>query len=137
MGANIPFQFYEFMSDQGEHVGQGDYQIIPSSELLSKWEHAPRGEDLDTLKRVLGQEYPIGVVVDILISRLHRGKGYGKQILDETIRHMISEEGVQSVLLLVETHPEEPFDLVEWYTREGFKDIGITTGFQYPLMVLT
>jgi hypothetical protein len=117
-------------------VGEGDYEIIPSSELLSKWDHAPRGEDLDILKRVLGQEYPVGVVVDIRISRLHRGKGYGKQILDETIRHMISEEGVQSVLLIVETHPEEPFDLVEWYTREGFKDMGITTRYQYPLMVL-
>ena len=131
-----PMQFYDFINNQGEHVGQGDYEIIPNAEVLSKWSHAPLGEDFDNLKRIVGQDYPIGVVVDILISRLHRGKGYGKQILEETIRHMIEEEGVQSVLLIVEIEPEEPFDLVEWYTREGFEDLGFTTRYRYPLMIL-
>lgn len=74
--------------------------------------------------------------MDIKISRLHRGKGYGQQITRETIEHMIGSEGAKTILVIVEIHPEEPYDLLPWYEMQGFEDLHIKTKWGYPLMIL-
>lgn len=134
---SVPMQFFNFYNDDGELVGEGDYEIVNSFEdMRLRWNHAPHEPELTALENVINGQFPIGVLVDIKISRLHRGKGYGQQITRETIEHMISSEGAKTILVIVETHPEEPYDLIPWYEMQGFEDLGIETQWGYPLMIL-
>lgn len=132
----VPMQFFNFYTDDGELVGEGDYEIINSFEEMKRWNHAPHEPELTALKNAINDQFPVGVLVDIKISRLHRGKGYGQQITRETIEHMIGSEGAKTILVIVEIHPEEPYDLLPWYEMQGFEDLHIKTKWGYPLMIL-
>jgi ribosomal protein S18 acetylase RimI-like enzyme len=133
----VPMQFFNFYNDDGKLVGEGDYEIINSFEdMRLRWGHAPHESELTALKNAINGQFPVGVLVDIKISRLHRGKGYGQQITRETVEHMINSEGAKTILVIVEIHPEEPYDLLPWYEMQGFEDLGIKTRWGYPLMIL-
>lgn len=133
----VSLQRFNFYNDEGELVGEGDYEIINSFEdMRFRWGHVPKDPELAALEYAIDGQFPVGVLVDIEISRLHRGKGYGRQLTRESIEHMINSEGAKTILVIVETHPEESYGLTPWYEMQGFEDLHINTQWGYPLMIL-
>jgi GNAT superfamily N-acetyltransferase len=76
---------------------------------------------------------PISILQNVNIFEESRGKGYGDEALDKFIDKSY-EMGAKTILLIADTGEDNKFNIVEWYKKNGFTQIGLSGVM--PIMVM-
>lgn len=80
------------------------------------------------------QYIPIAILQNVNIFEERRSEGYGRIALDDFIVKSY-DKGAKSILLIADVGEENKFNLVKWYERNGFIQIGMS-GLKNPIMVM-